>query len=98
MEFLKKSKVLQLDYITSVNKIYDDVNKNNEITKGTVKTELAVGQGQGKSIMYENLATSVNAIQQKTNDVDTSFLFVYLSIFKNTFNKDQNIYVSKNPY
>ena len=98
MEFIKNSKTLQLQYLTEVNKINDDVNKNNEITKGEVKKNLATGRGDGKALLYDNLAQAVTSIQTKTNNFDTTFLFVYLAIFKNTFNKNQNMYVNKNPY
>lgn len=98
MEFLKNSKTLQLQYLQSVNQIYDTVNQNNEITKGKVKNELSIGKGQGKSSLYENVNGSITNIQTSTNNYNQTFLFVYLSIFKNTFNKTQNVFVTKNPY
>ena len=78
--------------------IYDEVNKNNEITKGQVKKELAAGIGKGKASLYDNVQSSISNIQAKTSNYDETFLFVFLSIFKNTFNPDQNVYVTKSPY
>lgn len=98
MEFIKNSKELQLKYLKDTNVIYDGVNKAVEITKGKVNKIIAAGRGKGKSKMFENLRTSIQNIQTATTNLDETFLFTYLSIFKNTFNENQNVYVTKNPY
>lgn len=98
MEFIKLSKETQLNYLKQTNIIYDTVNKSVEVTKGEVNKIRAAGIGKGKSKLYENVASSITDIKTKTGTDDDTFLFLYLGIFKNTFNDNQNVYITKNAY
>jgi hypothetical protein len=98
MEFIKLSKQKQLEYLEITNKIYDDVNKMIEVTKGEVSKAKAVGKGKGKAKLYENVNTAISSIKTLTGSDANTFLFVYLGIFKNTFNDKQNIYVTQTTY
>lgn len=98
MDFIKLSKMKQLEYLELTNKINDEVNKSVEVTKGEVNKKLAQGKGNGKAKLYENVSSSVTAIKAKTNSDAETFLFVYLGIFKNTFNAKQNVYVTQTAY
>ena len=99
MGFIKLSKEKQLDYLKLTNQIYDRVNKSVEVTKGEINKKRAAGIGKGKSKLYENVSSSISAIRAATSNNDSeTFLFLYLGIFKNTFNENQNVYVTKNAY
>lgn len=98
MGFIKNSKETQLKYLKEVNKIYDEVNKSIEVTKGEVNKKEAAGKGKGKSKLYENINSSISSIQVETSSDDNTFMFVYLGIFKNTFNTNQNIYVTQTTF
>ena len=99
MEFIKLSKQKQLEFLEKTNKIYDEVNKSVEVTKGEINKKRAAGIGKGKSKLYEQISTSISSIRSATSNNDSeAFLFVYLGMFKNTFNDNQNVYVTKNAY
>lgn len=98
MEFIKLSKQKQLEYLEITNKINDEVNKMIEVTKGEVNKAKAVGKGKGKAKLYENVNSSVSSIKTATSSDPNTFLFIYLGIFKNTFNSSQNIYVTQTTY
>lgn len=98
MEFIKLSKETQLKYLKDTNLINDSVNKSIEVRKGDVRKKLADGKGKGKAALYKSFKEALSPIQTNLNNKDQTFLFAYLSIFKNTFNANQNVYVSQNSY
>ena len=98
MEYMKISKEEQLDFLKQTNVIYDGVNKSIEVTKGEVNKKVASGTGKGKAELYKNITEAMTSIQSATSNLDQTFLFTYMAIFKNTFSPKQNIYVNKNPY
>jgi predicted DNA binding CopG/RHH family protein len=98
MDYIKLSKQKQLEYLEQTNKIYDRVNKSIEVTKGEVSKKIAEGKGLGKAKLYENVSSSINTLKGKSMNDEQAFLFIYLGIFKNTFNSNQNVYVTKNSY
>jgi predicted DNA binding CopG/RHH family protein len=98
MGYIKLSKQKQLEYLEKTNKIYDQVNKSIEVTKGEVSKKIAEGKGKGKSKLYENVSSSIGILKGKSMNDQQAFLFIYLGIFKNTFNSNQNVYVTKNSY
>ena len=98
MQFIKLSKETQLKYLKDTNLINDDVNKSIEVRLGDVRKKLADGKGKGKAAMYKSFRDALAPIQTNLNNKDQTFLFAYLSIFKNTFNANQNVYVSQNTY
>ena len=98
MENMKKSKEVQLDFLKQTNIIYDGVNKSIEVTKGEVNKKIASGRGKGKSELYKNITQAITSIQAATSEINQTFLFTYMAIFKNTFSPNQNMYVNKNPY
>lgn len=98
MQFIKLSKETQLKYLKDTNLINDDVNKSIEVRLGDVRKKLADGKGKGKASMYKSFRDALAPIQTNLNNKDQTFLFAYLSIFKNTFNANQNVYVSQNTY
>lgn len=98
MGFIKLSKTEQLDFLRQTNLINDSVNKSVEVRKGEVNKKLADGKGKGKSKLYENISQAITSIKAKTNSDAETFLFIYLGIFKNTFNTSQNVYVTQTAY
>lgn len=98
MGFIKLSKSKQLEFLQQTNLINDSVNKSIEVRKGEVNKKLAEGKGKGKAKLYENISQSINTIKAKTGSDAETFLFIYLGIFKNTFNTSQNVYVTQTAY